>query len=159
MVSETRKQSMARMKTDYSKQAFSMEDKMAAGAFGHARNYGWDDPFKYGRVDTSRELLHAFRTFPGFMMPLGSRVPLICFRTSIPVGPTSSSSSDSFPNAIPCSPVQVPPMDRERLTKTNAQSLPSQAGYGTGVYARRVTSLDTGKNEPLLWYRNILGIL
>ena len=41
MVSEPRKQSMAWMETDYSKAtmymyAFSMEDKMAAGAFGWA---------------------------------------------------------------------------------------------------------------------------
>ena len=27
--------------------ALSMEDKMAAGAFGHATNYGRDTPFKY----------------------------------------------------------------------------------------------------------------
>ena len=42
MVSEARKQSMAWMETDCSKHivAFSMKDKMAAGAFGRARNYG-----------------------------------------------------------------------------------------------------------------------
>ena len=45
MVSEAiKKQSMAWMGTDYSKHvrifAFSMEDKMAAGAFGRATNYG-----------------------------------------------------------------------------------------------------------------------
>ena len=39
MVSEARRQSMAWMKTDYSKHTFSMEGKMASGAFGHARNY------------------------------------------------------------------------------------------------------------------------
>ena len=40
MVSEPRKQSMAWMETDYSKHtALSTEDKMAAGAFGRARNY------------------------------------------------------------------------------------------------------------------------
>ena len=37
---------MAWMEMDYSKHiyiyAFSMEDKMTAGAFGHARNYGGD---------------------------------------------------------------------------------------------------------------------
>ena len=31
---------MAGMETDYSKRALLMEDKMAAGAFGCARNYG-----------------------------------------------------------------------------------------------------------------------
>ena len=25
--------------------ALSMEDKLAAGGFGHARNYGWESPF------------------------------------------------------------------------------------------------------------------
>ena len=35
------------METDYSKHTLSMEDKMAAGAFGHATNYGWDSPFKH----------------------------------------------------------------------------------------------------------------
>ena len=34
---------MACMETDYSKH--TMEDKMAAGAFGRARNYGGDGPF------------------------------------------------------------------------------------------------------------------
>ena len=40
---------MAWMETDYSKYthfAFSMEEKMAAGAFGRTRNYGWEGPFK-----------------------------------------------------------------------------------------------------------------
>ena len=38
---------MAWMETDYSKHTYfsSMEGKMAAGAFGRARNYGWDFPF------------------------------------------------------------------------------------------------------------------
>ena len=41
MVSEARKRSMAGMETDYSFiYALMMEDKMAAGAFGRARNYG-----------------------------------------------------------------------------------------------------------------------
>ena len=40
MVSGARKQSMARMEA----YVLSMEDKMAAGAFGRARNYGWDGP-------------------------------------------------------------------------------------------------------------------
>ena len=41
MVSEPRKQSMAWMETDCSKHyALSMEDKITAGAFGHAENYG-----------------------------------------------------------------------------------------------------------------------
>ena len=31
---------MAWMETDYSKHVFSMEGKMAAGAFGRARKYG-----------------------------------------------------------------------------------------------------------------------
>ena len=31
---------MAWMETDYSKHALSMEDKMAAGGFGRAGNYG-----------------------------------------------------------------------------------------------------------------------
>ena len=31
---------MAWMETDYSKHSISMEGKMAAGAFGRARNYG-----------------------------------------------------------------------------------------------------------------------
>ena len=36
---------MAWMETDYSKHThFSMADKMAAGVFGRARNYGLDDP-------------------------------------------------------------------------------------------------------------------
>ena len=43
MVSEARKQTLAWMETDY---AFSMEDKMAAGAFGRVRNYGWDGPLR-----------------------------------------------------------------------------------------------------------------
>ena len=43
MVSEPRKQSMAWMETDYSKHTvLSIEDKMAARAFAHARNYGRD---------------------------------------------------------------------------------------------------------------------
>ena len=41
MIYDSRKQSMASMETDYSKHTLSMEDKMAAGAFGRARNYGW----------------------------------------------------------------------------------------------------------------------
>ena len=28
-----------------------MEGKMAAGAFGRARNYGWDDPFKESKLE------------------------------------------------------------------------------------------------------------
>ena len=44
MVYEPRKQSMAWIETDYKYHSkdmhFSMEDKMVAGAFGHARNYG-----------------------------------------------------------------------------------------------------------------------
>ena len=39
MVYEARKQSMAWMETDKT-YTLSMENKMAAGAFGHARNYG-----------------------------------------------------------------------------------------------------------------------
>ena len=39
---------MAWMETDYSKRyALSMEDKMATGAFGRARNYGCGGTFKY----------------------------------------------------------------------------------------------------------------
>ena len=34
------------METDYSKDTLSMEDKMVAGAFGRARNYGYKCPFK-----------------------------------------------------------------------------------------------------------------
>ena len=37
---EVRKESMVWMETDYSKHALLMKDKMVAGAFGHARNYG-----------------------------------------------------------------------------------------------------------------------
>ena len=37
---------MAWMETDYSKDTLSMEDKMVAGAFGRARNYGYKFPFK-----------------------------------------------------------------------------------------------------------------
>ena len=47
MVSEPRKQSIARMETDYSEHAthaLSMEDKMAAGAFGRTKNYECDEP-------------------------------------------------------------------------------------------------------------------
>ena len=40
MVYETRKQSMVGVETDYSKYTHSMEDKMAAEAFGGAGNYG-----------------------------------------------------------------------------------------------------------------------
>ena len=41
IVSEPRKQSMAWMETDILKTyTLSMEDKMPAEAFGHARNYG-----------------------------------------------------------------------------------------------------------------------
>ena len=44
MVSEARKQSMAWMEQgaqiSLKRYAFSMEDKMAAGAFGRATNYG-----------------------------------------------------------------------------------------------------------------------
>ena len=41
MVYEERKQSMAWVEPDYSKHvALSMEDKMVAGAFGRAKNYG-----------------------------------------------------------------------------------------------------------------------
>ena len=41
MVYEVMKQSMPWMETHYLKPyTFLMEDKMAAGAFGHARNYG-----------------------------------------------------------------------------------------------------------------------
>ena len=37
---------MAWVEPDYSKHiALSMEDKMAAGAFGRAKNYGWNGPF------------------------------------------------------------------------------------------------------------------
>ena len=48
MVIETRKQSMAWMEhvlqTSLKMSALSMEDKMAAGASGVARNFGWDSP-------------------------------------------------------------------------------------------------------------------
>ena len=45
MVSEARKQAMAWMETDTQRvRTFTIKGKMAAGAFGHARNYGWDDP-------------------------------------------------------------------------------------------------------------------
>ena len=41
MVSEGKKQLMAWMEMDYSlTYTLLVEDKMAAGAFGHARNYG-----------------------------------------------------------------------------------------------------------------------
>ena len=33
---------------------FLMEDKMAAEAFGHAKNYGWDSPFKGILEDTKK---------------------------------------------------------------------------------------------------------
>ena len=32
-----------------------MEGKMAAEAFGHARNYGWDGPFKYTPENVGEE--------------------------------------------------------------------------------------------------------
>ena len=40
---------MARTKMDYSKDTYfgSMEGKMAAGAFGRAKNYGLDDPLNF----------------------------------------------------------------------------------------------------------------
>ena len=34
-----------------------MEDKMAAGAFGRARNYGWDSPFDYNTLQNLLEIL------------------------------------------------------------------------------------------------------
>ena len=45
MVYEARKQSMTWMETDYSKYThFQWKISMAAGAFGRAKNYGWDSP-------------------------------------------------------------------------------------------------------------------
>ena len=49
MVSEARKQSIAWMGDGLLKAyVFSMEGKMAAGAFGRARNYGWEAPLSQG---------------------------------------------------------------------------------------------------------------
>ena len=49
MAFEVRKQSMAwmehRLQISLKQYALSMEDKMVAGAFGHAMNYGWDGSF------------------------------------------------------------------------------------------------------------------
>ena len=49
---DTRKQSIARMETDYSKHdALSMEDKMFTGAVRRAKNYGWDSSFNSNHND------------------------------------------------------------------------------------------------------------
>ena len=79
MVSEVRKQLMAWMEMDYSKHmyVFSMEGKMAAGAFGCTRNYGWDGPFnieigkslfkhKVRLVKRSRQYINSCKYFKFF---------------------------------------------------------------------------------------------
>ena len=53
---------------------FSMEHKMAAGAFGHARNYGWDGPFKILKEGLSVLMLCA----PVFTLIIGSSALLGC---------------------------------------------------------------------------------
>ena len=47
-------------------------------------------------------------TFPGFMIPLGSRASFMFFITSSPSVPISLVSSSRLPIPIPCSPVHVP---------------------------------------------------
>ena len=45
-----------------------MEDKMAAAAFGHARNYGWDSPFNATNMNTQCVCLTGFQQ--GFIAQL-----------------------------------------------------------------------------------------
>ena len=52
MDSKAWKQSMALIENGLRKAyVFSMEDKMVAGAFGCAMNYGWEGPFKVHGLD------------------------------------------------------------------------------------------------------------
>ena len=71
---------------------------------------------KYNKIiNASNEIIHVFvssqilKTFPGFMIPFGSKVFLISFMTLTVVEPNISSSRSIFPRPMPCSPVQVPP--------------------------------------------------
>jgi hypothetical protein len=71
---------------------------------------------KYNKIiNASNEIIHVFvssqilKTFPGFMIPFGSKVFLISYMTLTVVEPNVSSSRSIFPRPMPCSPVQVPP--------------------------------------------------
>ena len=70
------------------------------------------------------------RIFPGFMMPLGSRAPLMDLMTAMPVGPNCASRCARLPTPMPCSPVQVPPRAMALLARRDAVAL--HAAYSSG---------------------------
>ena len=77
----------------------------------------------------------SLKAIPGFIRFLGSSARLICFITSTPPGPISSSISLSLPRPIPCSPVHVPPAAMARLSAQTKQFLSASKGAFTYVYS------------------------